>query len=225
MITQVKPTIHIVAGSAEVRHALAARIDDSNWLPLTYTGLTGYLDNCAVSSPGCLVVDVPLSGTVRFELLQLWRSESTLPVIIISAPADIETAVQVMKDGAFDCLETPFTDAEFRDRLAAALQRDAVNRPDIERTAELKCRVESLTGREREVMTLLTLGTLNKVIASRLGLSRRTVEAHRTSVMKKMRASSVAHLINMCLALDSAHERRLHDDRGRSYSWRTNAPI
>jgi FixJ family two-component response regulator len=222
--TKLTPIIHIVAERAEVRCALAGRVEGMQWLVLTYAGLVDYVGNYAANSPGCVIVDVPLSGTGRFELQKLWRSESMLPVIVISATGDIETAVQVMKDGAFDCLESPVPDHELLGRVAAALRQDAANRQDIERNADLKCRVESLTRREREVLALLTVGTLNKVIASKLGLSRRTVEVHRTSVMKKMHAVSVAHLINMCLALDSAHRRRLPVNR-RSYSWRTDAVV
>src|SRR4029453_6770349 len=110
-------------------------------------------------------------------------------------------AVQAMKDGAFDFLQKPFRDQELLDRINAALKQDAENRAAVERHADVKARVESLTPREREVMGLVVDGRANKVIAIDLGLSERTVEIHRGNVMEKMGARSVAHLVKMHLTL------------------------
>jgi len=109
-----------------------------------------------------------------------------------------------MKDGAFDFLQKPFRDQDLLDRINAAIKQDAENRESIERLADLRARVESLTPREREVMELVVDGRANKVIAIDLGLSERTVEIHRANVMEKMGARSVAHLVKMHLTL---HER------------------
>jgi len=109
--------------------------------------------------------------------------------------------VQAMKDGAYDFLTKPFRDQDLLDRINSALKQDAENRAAVERLADLKRREESLTPREREVLTLIVDGKANKVIAIDLNLSERTVEIHRANVMEKMGARSVAHLVRMHLAL------------------------
>ena len=106
-----------------------------------------------------------------------------------------------MKDGAFDFLQKPFRDQELLDRINSALKQDFENRAAVNRHADLQKRAESLTPREREVMALVVDGRANKVIAIDLGLSERTVEIHRSNVMEKMGARSVAHLVKMHLTL------------------------
>jgi len=138
------------------------------------------------------------------ELEPLWSAEPPVSVIVLTSPADVAQAVKAMRQGAFDCVELLSSGEEgFMATLDAAMRYNAANRLRLQRRAELHARVTSLTPREREVMALLAEGVLNKVIASRLGLSRRTVEAHRSNVMSKMRATSVAHLINMALLIET----------------------
>ena len=205
MDTDNKPVVHIVADDVDTQRRLAALVQAAGWRALTYARLAEFSGS---DLTGCVVVDVPAGDGARCGLRQVGRGESMPPVIVITAPADIETAVQVMKDGAFDCVERPFMEG-LLGRISAALEYDADHRSVAEYDCDLKRRVESLTRREREVMGLIATGTINKVIAYKLGLSRRTVETHRANVMNKMQAPSIAHLINMCLALDGPRRRRM----------------
>jgi FixJ family two-component response regulator len=124
-----------------------------------------------------------------------------LPVIFITGHGDIPMAVQAMKDGACDFVTKPFRDQDLLDRINTALKQDAENRAALERHADLRARSETLTAREREVFELIVEGKANKVVAIDLGLSERTVEIHRSNVMEKMGARSVAHLVRMHLML------------------------
>jgi FixJ family two-component response regulator len=126
---------------------------------------------------------------------------SLLPVIMTTSHGDIQAAVQAMKDGAFDFLQKPLHDQDLLKRIGRALELDASNRESAQRRADLKRRIDSLTPREREVLNLVVDGRPNKVTAIDLGLSERTVEIHRSNVMEKMRARSMAHLVKMHLTL------------------------
>lgn len=216
MSTHQLSEIHIVAQDPEVRNGLAALVESDEWLARPYASVTDYLAHGARAHCGCVIVHVAMAAGGTASLQALWSSETDLPVIVISAPADIETAVNVMKHGAFDCLELPFHGYDLLECTAAALRQCAANRRTTERTADLRERAASLTAREREVMAMLAVGTINKVIASRLGLSRRTVETHRCSLMKKMGAASIAQLINMYLALENLKERRTRGVRSET---------
>jgi FixJ family two-component response regulator len=110
-------------------------------------------------------------------------------------------AVQAMKDGAFEFIQKPFREQDLLDRINHALQQDGENRTNLARRAEVLRRLESLTPRERQVMTMVVDGAANKVIAIDLDLSERTVEIHRAKVMEKMGARSVAHLVKLQLSL------------------------
>lgn len=199
--------VHIIVEAPERRARLVSAVERCGGRAHVHARLQDFLAHATPWLHGCLVIEAAAGGANALE--PLWHASPLIPVIVVSAPSDVETAVEVMKRGAFDCIEVPMLEEE--DLLAsitAALRRDADNWSHVQRQAELRARVESLTPREREVMSLLTAGTLNKIIASRLGLSRRTVETHRTNVMIKMQASSVAQLINMSLLLSESAARR-----------------
>jgi FixJ family two-component response regulator len=111
-------------------------------------------------------------------------------------------AVEAMQHGAFDFLQKPFRDQDLIDRIQRALERDARNRAALTQHARIRERLESLTPREREVLTLMTRGKPNKVMAAELGVSQRTVEIHRARVMEKSGADSLAQLVRMVLDLE-----------------------
>lgn len=223
--TDTTPIIHLVSERRETRAVLATCLRRMEWLPRPYEGLPEKFASSGVGDRGCIVVELSLCKSGSVDLQRLWHSEPALPVVVISPPGDVETAVQAMKDGAFDCLEPPFGDQEFLDSVAAALREEAAHRATRERNANLRDRLRSLTRREREVMWMLGIGSINKVIASRLGVSRRTVEFHRNSVMRKMGAPSLAHLINMCLELDATNKRAPFDANRRDCSYGTDAVV
>jgi two-component system, LuxR family, response regulator FixJ len=198
-----KPTIYIVDDDDGMRRALTVLMTTVGYHAVAFGRSSEFLANFDAAQPGCLVLDVRMPEMSGLEVQQqLNRSGAMVPVILITGHGDIPMAVQAMKDGAFDFLQKPFRDQELLDRINAALKQDAENRAIVERHADLKRRAESLTPREREVMTLVVDGRANKVIAIDLGLSERTVEIHRANVMDKMGARSIAHLVKMQLTLD-----------------------
>lgn len=198
-----KPVVYIVDDDDGMRRALTVLMTTVGYQAAAFARPSEFLAKYDPNQPGCLVLDVRMPEMSGLQVQQhLNRSGSILPVILITGHGDIPMAVQAMKDGAFDFLQKPFRDQDLLDRINAALKQDAENRESIERLADLRARVESLTPREREVMELVVDGRANKVIAIDLGLSERTVEIHRANVMEKMGARSVAHLVKMHLTLN-----------------------
>ncbi|HEX7116772.1 MAG TPA: response regulator transcription factor [Steroidobacter sp.] len=198
-----KPMVYIVDDDDGMRRALTVLMTTVGYQAAAFARPSEFLAKYDPNQPGCLVLDVRMPEMSGLQVQQhLNRSGSILPVILITGHGDIPMAVQAMKDGAFDFLQKPFRDQDLLDRINAAIKQDAENRESIERLADLRARVESLTPREREVMELVVDGRANKVIAIDLGLSERTVEIHRANVMEKMGARSVAHLVKMHLTLN-----------------------
>jgi two-component system, LuxR family, response regulator FixJ len=197
-----KPIIYIVDDDDGMRRALTVLMTTVGYQPTAFARPGEFLAKYDAAQPGCLVLDVRMPEMSGLEVQQeLNRAGSMLPVILITGHGDVPMAVQAMKDGAFDFLQKPFRDQELLDRINAALKQDAQNRASVDRLADLRQRVESLTPREHEVMGHVVDGKANKVIAIDLGLSERTVEIHRANVMEKMGARSVAHLVKMHLTL------------------------
>jgi len=197
-----KPTIYIVDDDDGMRRALTVLMTTVGYQAVAFARPADFLAKYDQNHPGCLVLDVRMPEMSGLEVQQqLNRAGSMLPVILVTGHGDIPMAVQAMKDGAFDFLQKPFRDQELLDRINAALKQDAENRAMVERHADVRRRLDSLTPREREVMALVVDGRANKVIAVDLGLSERTVEIHRANVMEKMGARSVAHLVKMHLML------------------------
>ena len=211
--------VHLIVETATRRAQIVAAIERAGGAVCVHSSLQDFLAEDVHRLRGCALIEVPLGRAA--DLAPLWKRQPATPVIVISAHGDVDTAVEVMKRGAFDCFEHSLLfEDDFLMTVVAALRRHAENWLHLQRQAELRGRVESLTARERQVMSLLAEGTLNKIIASRLGLSRRTVETHRSNVMVKMQATSVAQLINMSLSLAKPDQRAV----GAAPVWRRYTP-
>jgi FixJ family two-component response regulator len=144
------------------------------------------------------VLDVRLPGVSGLELQrELARTGDSLPIIFITAHGDIATSVRAMKAGAADFLSKPFSDQDLLDAINAALQRDASARVAHAELSDLRTRYESLTSRERDVMSHVVAGRLNKQTAQELGIREITVKVHRRHVMQKMRVRSIAELVRL----------------------------
>jgi FixJ family two-component response regulator len=196
------PTVFIVDDDDSMRRAIALLLKTVGYSPVEFSKPSEFLAKFDPKIHGCLVLDIRMPELSGLEVQQqLNRSGAMLPVIFITGDGDIPMAVQAMKDGAFDFVTKPFRDQELLDRINGALKQDAENRATVEQHAELRTRAESLTPREKEVFELIFAGKANKVVAIDLGLSERTVEIHRSNVMEKMGARSVAHLVRMYLTL------------------------
>jgi FixJ family two-component response regulator len=159
-------------------------------------------------TPSCLVLDVRLPGLGGLDLQrELANTDPPIQIVFITAHGDIPMTVQALKAGAVDFLTKPFRDQQLLDAVRQAIDRDRVIRHQRAELAELRRRYESLTQREREVMTLVVTGLLNKQIAARLSTSEATVKAHRGQLMRKMEADSVAQLVTIAERLGVLHPR------------------
>ena len=158
--------------------------------------------------PTCLVLDVRLPGRSGLELQrELAAANRQLPIIFITAHADIPMTVQAMKGGAIEFLTKPFRDQELLDAIEAGLARDRTRRESDKALGALRERFDTLSSREREIMFLVTAGRLNKQIASDIGITESTVKVHRTNLMRKMKARSLPELSRMADTLKRAPEK------------------
>ena len=152
--------------------------------------------------PACLLLDVRMPGMSGLDLQEvLGEHRIELPVIMITAYADVPMAVRAMHQGAVDFLEKPFNEQQLLDCIQKAIARDSDLQRTREQTQEIQGRLARLTPREREVLQLVVRGLLNKQSAGELDLSMKTVEQHRARVMEKMEADSLASLVRMALAV------------------------
>ena len=129
------------------------------------------------------------------------KADVRIPIVFISGHGDIPMSVRAMKAGAVDFLAKPFRDQDLLDAVTAAIQRDEKRREQENRLRDLKAHFSSLTTREREIMALVASGLMSKQIAAQIGLSEITVKVHRSHIMRKMGARSVADLVRMAEAL------------------------
>ncbi len=154
-------------------------------------------------APGCLVLDVRLPGLSGLDLQpELARRDIRLPIVFMTGHGDIPMSVRAMKAGAVDFLSKPFRDQDLLDSVAVAIEKDRLRRGQEKLQAGLRGLFESLTARERDVMTRVTAGLMNKQVAHELGLSEITVKIHRGNMMKKMGAKSLADLVKMAETLE-----------------------
>lgn len=199
------PMVFIVDDDAGVRSSIRMLLKSVGIVSTPLSSAQEFLAEFDPVQPGCLVLDIRMPGMSGLELQQeLNLLGAILPVIFITGHGDVPMAVEAMQRGAFDFLQKPFRDQDLIDRVRRALMRDTEIRSLMREHDRIQARFESLTPRERQVLDLITEGKPNKVMASDLGLSQRTVEIHRAHVMDKMGAASVAHLVRMVLDLKVA---------------------
>lgn len=195
-----EPTVFVVDDDQAMRNSLKWLIESIGMQVRTYSSADEFLSSYYPGQAGCLLLDVRMPGMSGLELqAHLARRESRLPVIIITGHGDVAMAVKAMKAGAVDFIEKPFHDEELLSSIRNALDFDEKQRSLQSQRAEIAARLAELTPREHEVMEMVTDGAANKEIAAALGVSAKTVEAHRARVMDKMRATSLAELVRMAL--------------------------
>jgi RNA polymerase sigma factor (sigma-70 family) len=192
--------VFVVDDDEAMRNSLKWLIESTGMPVRTYGSADEFLANYSPGRAGCLLLDVRMPGMSGLELqAHLARQSIRLPVIIITGHGDVGMAVRAMKAGAVDFIEKPFDDEALLNSIRHALAFDERQRALQTQRAEIAARLAELTPREHEVMEMVTEGRSNKEIATALGVTAKTVEAHRARVMDKMRAGSLAELVRMAL--------------------------
>lgn len=193
-------TVFVVDDDDAVRDSLGLLMKSAGMQAEAYESAESFLAAFDPARFGCLVLDIRMPGMSGIELQrELNQRGSALPIIFITAHGDIPMAVDAVREGALDFVQKPFDDTELVAKVQRALT-DSMERYEEEmERVEIRHREASLTSREREVMEQVVEGKANKVIASDLGVSQRTVEIHRARVMEKMQAGSLAQLVRMVL--------------------------
>ena len=197
-----EPTVYVVDDNAELRESLRWLLESVGTQVETYDSAQAFLDAYDFKSPGCLILDIRMPGMSGLELQEkLSRLTNELHIIFLTGHASVPIAVRAMREGAVDFYEKPVDEQMLLDRVQGVLKTIGEQQSKKMDRAMLEARLELLTPRERQVMDEVVQGKRTKAIAADLGVSTRTIEAHRAKIMEKMRASSVGELISMVMEL------------------------
>jgi len=198
----ITPTVYVVDDDISVREALEGLILEAGWRPTAFASAREFLAHSHGSGPSCLILDVTLPDLNGLDLQQQIAGErADMPIIFITGYGDVPMTVRAMKAGAVEFLTKPFGDEILLDAIRGALDRSASALGTAADMQVLQGRYASLSGREREVMALVVCGLMNKQVGGDLGISEITVKAHRGRVMRKMKAGSLADLVNIAAKL------------------------
>ena len=199
------PVVYVVDDDVSVREALESLIRHAGWQPEIFASADEFLSRPRALTPSCLILDVALPGLNGLELQQRIAAElQAMPVIFITGYGDIPTSVRAMKAGAAEFLTKPFAEDVLLDAVERAIEQSEAALDRHAQVQSLRERYATLTRREREVMSLVVSGRLNKQVGSDLGISEITVKAHRGKMMHKMKARTVADLVRMATELEPA---------------------
>jgi FixJ family two-component response regulator len=196
-----EPTVFVVDDEAAVRSSLRWLLESIKLKVEAFDSAENFLSSMTADRPGCIVLDVRMPGMSGPELMDvLVERHVTTPIIFLSAHGDVPLAVRTIKGGAVDFLQKPYNNQQFLERVRQALELDAKNRERRKVHGDTASRIEALSAREREILDLVVEGSSNKVIGRALGISYKTVEAHRARLMRKMGVSSFAELMQTVLS-------------------------
>jgi FixJ family two-component response regulator len=177
-----------------------------------FASATELLEYPLPSVPSCLVLDVRLPRVSGFDLqAELGRLGVSLPIIFVTGYGDVPMSVKAMKAGAVDFLTKPFRDQDMLDAVTGALERDRKRLREERSNSDMRAGFASLTPRERQVMSLVTTGLMNKEVAARIGISEMTVKIHRGHVMRKMGTKSLADLVLVAENLGVRGQEKQHN--------------
>ena len=192
------PIVFVVDDDPSVRRAIKRLIGSIGLQVELFGSAQEFLRGERPEVPSCLVLDIRLPGISGLDFQRtLANANIHIPIIFVTAHGDIPMTVRAMKAGAVEFLTKPFRDQDLLDAIHVALERDRARRQQEAELATLRKRLETLTPREREVLPLVVSGLLNKQIAAEIGTSETTVKVHRSQLMRKMGANSLAELVRL----------------------------
>jgi FixJ family two-component response regulator len=210
-VTAIDPTstVHVVDDDPDMRDSLQWLLRTVGLRAVLYESADDFLRRFRSGGPGCLVFDVRMPGTSGIQLYEdlVSRGEG-MPVIFITAFADVPMAVRALKSGAVEFVEKPFHRQSLLDRVQRAIKDDADRRRRLADRDAVRRRFESLTDKERQVLDMIKDGQPNKAISAALNLTTRAVEMRRASLMKKLGTRTLAELLRLVFEQDLAHEGR-----------------
>lgn len=196
-------TVFLIDDDPGVRDSLALLLSLKGLSTQLFASAESFLETYQPDQAGCVLTDLRMPGMTGLELQAALRARRLdLPVVVLTAHGDVATARAALKNGAFDFLEKPIDDATLLDVLHNALRVDRERRAAATARSSSDRRMERLTERERQILSLLAAGHQNREIATQLGISPRTVEVHKARIMEKLACRSLADLIRMNLADD-----------------------
>jgi FixJ family two-component response regulator len=197
-MTKAPSSVVVIDDDPGIRESLGSLLRSVDLQVKLLGSVAEFLQAGRPDGPACLVLDVRLPGRSGLDFQRdLVEANIYLPIIFITGHGDIPMSVQAMKGGAIEFLTKPFRDQELLDAVHVGLSRDSARLENEKAVAALSARFETLTPREREVMSFVVAGRLNKQIAGDIGVSEITVKVHRGQVMRKMKASSLPDLARM----------------------------
>jgi FixJ family two-component response regulator len=205
-VRKTAPIVFVVDDDENVRHTLEQLIAATGFEVESCGTADECLSLCRPEVPSCLLLDLALEGTDGFELKRQAGPQSHIPIIVITGRPEVYVTVQAMKAGAVDVLAKPVNPEHLLAAVHAAIELSRARLLRNNALRDLRDRYDSLTRREREIMTLVVSGLLNKQVAYDLGISEITVKAHRGQVMRKMKADSLPHLVRMAARLEIMQE-------------------
>lgn len=204
----VQPTVYVIDDDDAFSALVCALLDSVRVSSVTYTDAMAFFRETGPDVRGCVVLDVRMASMSGLEVQERAQMLGyTMPIIFLSAVADVSTAVRAMRHGAYNFLEKPVNPQLLIEQIQGALRLDAEREADRVGVLEAMERFETLSSRERDVLEKVVAGLPNKLVADELGISIKTVEVHRARVMKKMGADSLAELVRMWMMIEANEAR------------------
>jgi FixJ family two-component response regulator len=193
-----RPIIYIVDDASSIRKSLTRLLTSEGYEVESFVSGVDFLKQPPRNRPGCLVLDIKMPGLTGLQLqAALAERQQPVSIVFITGHGDIPASVRAMKAGAVDFITKPYSADVLLEAVRRAVEKDVRDLDERARVTEIERRIATLTPREAEVLALVVTGRLNKQIAGELGISEKTVKAHRARVMEKMRADSLAGLVRM----------------------------
>jgi len=204
-LTPKKGTVYVVDDDEAVRDSLQWLLEGKDYRVRCFDSAESFLSRYDQREVACLIVDIRMSGMTGLELQdRLVERKSPLPIVFITGHGDVPMAVNTMKKGALDFIQKPFNEGELLDLVERMLERARESFAEHQQAASRDALLSKLTGREAQVLERIVAGRLNKQIADDLGISIKTVEAHRANIMEKLGANTVADLLKIALGQQTA---------------------